>query len=245
MQILERHGTKMEKILIIEDNDEINGMLSSVLMKNGYGTKSAFSGTEGLLYFSMENFSLVILDLMLPGLSGEEVLKKLRKISKVPIIVISAKTEVLGKVELLESGADDYITKPFDVREVVARVKLQLSRSDRQEKEKKKIGGNGLEIDTEQHRITVEGNEISFTRQEYNILFLLYSNPDKVFTKQELFEAAWNEEYLGEDKTLNVHISNIRSKIKQFSEDSFIDTIWGIGFRAGGKNRLEKPLRTV
>lgn len=226
----------MKKILVIEDNNEINSMLATALSKSGYLVKSAFSGTEGLLYFSMEEaFSLVVLDLMLPGLSGEEVLAKLREKTKVPIIVISAKSEITGKVELLEKGADDYITKPFDVREVLARVKLQLNKAaEIDKKECKYIGRNGLEIDNVRHVIMINGNIINFTRQEYNILFLLFSNPNKVFTKQELFEAAWNEAYYGEDKTLNVHISNIRSKIKQFSDLSYIETIWGIGFRAGG-----------
>lgn len=200
---------------------------------------SAFSGTEGLLYFSMqfnseEPFSLVLLDLMLPGLSGEEVLARLREKTKIPIIVISAKTEITGKVELLEKGADDYITKPFGVREVLARVRLQLNKAVQTDKmECKCIGRNGLEIEDVRHVVMINGNEINFTRQEYNILYLLFFNPNKVFTKQELFETAWKEAYFGEDKTLNVHISNIRSKIKQFSDCSYIDTIWGIGFRAG------------
>lgn len=225
---------RMEKILIIEDNDEINSMLAVALSKAGYTVKSAFSGTEGLLYFSMDHYSLVLLDLMLPGLSGEEVLAKLRSISKVPVIVISAKSEITGKVDLLENGADDYIVKPFDVREVLARVKLHINKGNVKKSDEQLIGRNGLEIDGNSHTITVDGNAINFTRQEYNILFLLFSNPNKVFTKQELFEAAWNEEYLGEDKTLNVHISNIRNKIKPFTDRSYIDTIWGIGFRAGG-----------
>lgn len=226
----------MKKILVIEDNNEINNMLTTALSKSGYFVKSAFSGTEGLLYYSMEeNISLVILDLMLPGLRGEDVLAKLRVKTNIPVIVISAKTEIKGKVELLENGADDYITKPFDVREVIARVKIQLNKVTQADKsEAKRIGCNGLEIDNDKHVVMINGNVINFTRQEYNILFLLFSNPNKVFTKQELFEIAWNEVYVGEDKTLNVHISNIRSKIKEFSDRSYIDTIWGIGFRAGG-----------
>ncbi|MBO5245807.1 MAG: response regulator transcription factor [Eubacterium sp.] len=225
----------MDKILLIEDNDEINHMLATALSKAGYCVKSAFSGTEGLLYFSMEEYALVLLDLMLPGLSGEEVLTKLREGSKTPVIVISAKTEIVGKVDLLEHGADDYITKPFDIREVLARVKLQINKGKKEISPNRVIGWNGLEIDDSSHTITIDGNLINFTRQEYNILFLLFSNPEKVFTKQELFESAWNEIYMGEDKTLNVHISNIRNKIKQFTNQPYIDTIWGIGFRAGGK----------
>lgn len=223
----------MEKILVIEDNNEISNMLTVALSKAGYLVKQAFSGTEGLLYFSMDNYSLVLLDLMLPGLDGEKVLVRLRETSRIPVIIISAKSEITGKVELLESGADDYIVKPFDVREVLARVRLHIGKSDVGHLDSQIIGKNGLEIDTANLTISVEGNIVNFTRQEYNILVLLYSNPNKVFTKQELFEAAWNEEYLGEDKTLNVHISNIRKKIKPFTENSYIDTIWGIGFRAG------------
>lgn len=179
----------MKKILIIEDNNEINSMLSAALSKSGYGVISAFSGTEGLLYFSMksnseEPFSLVLLDLMLPGLSGEEVLARLREKTKIPIIVISAKTEITGKVALLEKGADDYITKPFDVREVLARVRLQLNKAMQTDKmECQCLGRNGLEIDDVRHVVMINGNEINFTRQEYNILYLLFSNPNKVFIK--------------------------------------------------------------
>lgn len=225
----------MQKILVIEDSNEINHMLCELLVKNGYETKSAFSGTEGLLYLSMDNYSLVLLDLMLPGLSGEKVLAQIRTSSNIPVIVISAKTEMTGKVQLLENGANDYITKPFDVREVLARVKLQLNHADSLGESVGCITLNELEINPAVRSVTIRGNELNLTRQEYNILYLLFANPNKVFTKQELFESAWNEYYCGADKTLNVHISNIRNKIKQFTDCSYIDTVWGIGFRAGGK----------
>lgn len=225
----------MQKILVIEDSNEINHMLCELLVKNGYETKSAFSGTEGLLYLSMDNYSLVLLDLMLPGLSGEKVLAQIRTSSNIPVIVISAKTEMTGKVQLLENGANDYITKPFDVREVLARVKLQLNHAGSLGESVGCITLNELEINPAVRSVTIRGNELNLTRQEYNILYLLFANPNKVFTKQELFESAWNEYYCGADKTLNVHISNIRNKIKQFTDCSYIDTVWGIGFRAGGK----------
>ena len=153
----------MEKILLIEDNNEINSMLAVALSKAGYTVKSAFSGTEGLLYFTMDKYSLVLLDLMLPGLSGEEVLVKLRATSKVPVIVISAKSEITGKVDLLENGADDYIVKPFDVREVLARVKLHINKGKDKKPDEQLIGRNGLEIDNDSHTITIDGNVINFT----------------------------------------------------------------------------------
>lgn len=219
----------MDRILIIEDNDEINNLLKEVFFNAGYEVKQAFSGSEGLFYSSQENFSLILLDLMLPGMSGESVLLKIRETSDIPIIVISAKTDVDGKVLLLQTGADDYITKPFDTREVLARSELQMKR--------KKAGTTGqitcgeLCLDSGNHTITVNGNRLNLTRHEFNIMELLMKHPDKIYSKQELFELAWEECYVGEDKTLNVHISNIRKKIKQYSEQEYIETVWGIGFR--------------
>lgn len=219
----------MEKILIIEDNDEINNLLKEMLLKEKYQVRQAFSGPEGLLYASQEAFSLCLLDLMLPGMRGEDVLEKIRESSKIPVIVISAKTDIDGKVELLQNGANDYITKPFDTREVMARVRIQLQ--GRGGVEEKKTVYRELELDAEKHVIFVNGEELSLTKQEYNILELLMKHPDKIYSKQELFELAWDEYYVGVDKTLNVHISNIRKKIKCFSEREYIDTVWGIGFR--------------
>lgn len=221
----------MKKILIIEDSNEINMLLKKMLESSGYEVKSAFSGTEGLLYAKQEMYHLILLDLMLPGMSGEDVLCELKKIQKPPVMIISAKSDIVNKVELLENGADDYITKPFDVREVLARVKLQINKeSSSQMQEAGRIKIRGLEIGD--YMVKVNGNELKLTRQEYNILYLLFSNPKKVFTKQELFERAWDEYYIGEDKTINVHISNIRNKIKKYSDESYVETVWGIGYRA-------------
>ncbi len=222
----------MEKILVVEDNDEINRLLCEMLTQANYQVCSAFSGTEGLMRFEQEEFSLILLDLMLPGKSGEEVLTKIRKKSKVPVIVISAKSEMGGKVDLLMNGADDYIVKPFDVREVLARVKLQLKKNMGIKKENTSIQCGELVINTDMKTVEINGNMVSLTRLEYNIVQLLYANPNKVFTKQELFEQAWDEYYVGEDKTINVHVSNIRNKFKQYTENNYIETVWGIGFRA-------------
>lgn len=219
----------MYRILTIEDNDEINGLLREVLESAGYGVKQAFSGPEGLLYFSNEKYSLVLLDLMLPGMPGETILAKIKENSDVPVIIISAKTDMDEKVLLLQTGADDYITKPFDIREVLARVKLQLKKKSTTMKDE--IVFRELKLDAGNHFITIHGNPIAFTRQEFAIMELLLKHPDKIYSKQELYEFAWNECYIGEDKTLNVHISNIRKKIKQYSEQEYIETVWGIGFR--------------
>lgn len=219
----------MDRILIIEDNDEINGLLKELLMKAGYDVKQAFSGPEGLLYFSGETYSLILLDLMLPGMAGESILAKIRETSELPVIIISAKTDMAGKVSLLQTGADDYITKPFDMREVLARVELQLKRKSMAVKDK--IIYHELKLDPENHSISIRDTPLSFTRQEFAIMELLMKHPDKIYSKQELYELAWDECYIGEDKTLNVHISNIRKKIKQYSEREYIETVWGIGFR--------------
>lgn len=219
----------MDRILIIEDNDEINGLLKELLVKAGYDVKQAFSGPEGLLYFSRETYSLILLDLMLPGMAGESILAKIRETSELPVIIISAKTDMAGKVSLLQTGADDYITKPFDMREVLARVELQLKRKSMAVKDK--IIYHELKLDPGNHSISIRDTPLSFTRQEFAIMELLMKHPDKIYSKQELYELAWDECYIGEDKTLNVHISNIRKKIKQYSEREYIETVWGIGFR--------------
>lgn len=225
----------MRKILIIEDNNEINHMLCDWFSQNNFEVKSAFSGTEGLLYYQTGDFDIIILDLMLPGLSGEEVLRKIRLMSQIPVIVASAKTNIHEKVRLLENGADDYVTKPFDLRELLARVKIQCSKSipcKTIAEGDSKLIYNGLIIDKQLRTVTIEGKELSLTRQEYEIVYRLFSNPLKIFTKEELFYLAWNDYYKGADKTMNVHISNIRNKIKQITDKSYIDTVWGIGYRA-------------
>lgn len=221
----------MQEILVIEDNDEISRLLVEMLTKNGYAVQCAFSGTEGLLYVTQKEYALILLDLMLPGKSGEEVLQEIRRKSDVPVIIVSAKDGMDEKVALLLRGADDYITKPFDIREVVARVQLQIGKRGKIRQDKVVYGD--LELDLQAREVRICGQLLVLTRQEYNILHLLIANPNKAFTRQELFEQAWEEYYVGEDKTMNVHISNIRSKLREYTEDSYIETVWGIGFKAG------------
>lgn len=179
----------------------------------------------------MESYSLVILDLMLPGKSGEEVLAEIRKSSQMPVIILTAKDALDEKVTLLTSGADDYITKPFDIQELLARVQIQLRHAGRQEN-KNCLSRGDLELDRTHFQVKVSGKVIDkFTKREFSILELLLRNPERVFSKEEMFEYAWEEPYVGETKTLDVHISNIRKKLKNVTDTEYIETVWGIGYR--------------
>jgi DNA-binding response OmpR family regulator len=218
------------RILIIEDNEEINDILKEAVNGAGYEAVQSFSGSEGLLRFSTEDFDMVLLDLMLPGIKGEEVLQKIKEKSDIPVLVLSAKTDIEGKVNLLRQGASDYITKPFDVREVLARIDLHAKDSGTKNVSNDLIY-NEITINDESHVCSVNGNEISLTKHEFNLLRLLVLHPEKVYSKRELFELAWEEEYIGEDNTVNVHISNIRKKIREYSDNEYIKAVWGIGFR--------------
>lgn len=221
----------MKKILIIEDDNHINNLIAEALGKAGYESAQAFSGTEGLLLAKQEPFALALLDLMLPGLNGEEVLSQLRQLQSVPVIVISAKDSLDSKVNLLNAGAEDYITKPFEIQELVARVGVQIRRSSDGDHARNILQYKGLTLDTDAFTARVEDQEIPLTKQEFKILELLLSHPSKVHSKQEIYDYAWDDYYIGEDKTINVHISNIRKKLKAAADTEYIETVWGIGFR--------------
>lgn len=223
------------RILIVEDDADINNLVCETLTKQGLTCTQAFSGTEGLLNFKTSEFDLVILDLMMPGMSGEDLIKKIRETSKIPVIITSAKSDLDSRIDLLSSGADDYLVKPFDVKELIARVSVQLRHiSDAQDSSSAaddKLEYKSMVLNRSTFEVFIKGQEVKLTRQEYKILELFMLYPTKVFSKQEIFEYAWDEYYIGEDKTINVHISNLRTKIKKFTEEEFIDTVWGIGFR--------------
>ena len=243
----------MPNILIVEDDININNLLCEVLMKAGYTCEQAFSGTEAKLLLDIKEkaYTLVLLDLMLPGASGEEVLKEIRKQGRLPVIVLTAKDSIDDKIGVLTDGADDYITKPFEIREVLARIQVQLRRIETETKSEAEVetevkteagiqegqGSGRLEFrDMVLIRSTFEvsiGGRVlpKITKQEFAILELLLKNPKQVFSKEDIFEYAWDEPYMGETKTLDVHISNIRKKIKTVTPDEYIETIWGIGYR--------------
>lgn len=220
----------MDKILVVEDDAKINKMLQTLLEKNDYKVVEAFSGTEALLLLEKESYDLVLLDLMLPGLSGEEVLSQIKN-SNVPVICVSAKDDLDTKLELMRDGADDYITKPFNNEELIVRIAAVLRRSNRGNA--KRSGQvyefKDLALDCENHVVTVAGEVIELTVKEYRILELLMSNPKKVFTKQNIFESVWKENYLFEERVVTVHVSNLRNKLK--NGDLYIKTVWGIGYK--------------
>ena len=183
------------------------------------------------MLLAASSYSLVLLDLMLPGILGEEFLKEVRRKGNTPVIVLTAKDTVDDKVEFLRGGADDYVTKPFDIKEILARVEVQIRRTGDMPHEQF-LNYQGMELDKEHFCVKVEGVVLSkITKQEFAILELLLKHPKKVFGKEEIFEYAWKEAYMGETKTLDVHISNIRKKIKVVTEREYIETVWGIGYR--------------
>ena len=219
----------MSRLLIIEDDVNINEMLQEAFGKKGYEVVSAYSGTEGILRIEKETYQMVILDLMLPGMDGQQVLKNIREKSNVPVIVLSAKDELDTKVDLLMSGASDYMTKPFELKELEARVLVQLRNAAG--KNEVFLEYRDLRIDREGKKVILCGKPLSLTAQEYRILELLLKHPQKVFTKNEIYEYAWEEYYMGEDKTINVHLSNIRQKMKKITQEEYIETVWGMGFK--------------
>ena len=224
----------MKRILIIEDDTGINNMIADTLAKNNFECTSAYSGTEGLMCAKQYGCDLILLDLMLPGKSGEDVLREIREkreFTSVPVIVISAKDELDNKVDLLMSGAVDYITKPFQMKELVARVYVHLRKSSGTSDDGR-ISYKQLVLDKSLYTAELCGQKIPLTHQEFNILELIFGNPKKVFFKREIFNYAWEDYYEGEDKTINVHISNIRIKFKNVTDEPYIETVWGIGLKA-------------
>ncbi len=229
-----------EYILIAEDDNDISQMLSDLLTYGGYRIRQAFSGTEALLYVKEEAPAAMILDLMLPGLSGEQVLSAIKTESpQTAVIVASAKEDVGTRISLLRQGADDYLTKPFDTGELLARLEAVLRRSRQTPLEafpdrpaSPVLRYKDLAMYPEDFSAFVGDQELSLTRREYLILELLMGNPRKVFTKSNIYESVWNEEFLGEDNAVNVHISNIRQKLSRLNPgESYIQTVWGIGFK--------------
>ena len=223
----------MKKILIIEDDSSIAELERDYLEINDFECAIAARGTTGLEKALAENFDLIIIDIMLPGMDGFEVITELRKKKQTPVIFLSAKNTDIDKIRGLGLGADDYMTKPFSPNELVARVKAHISRYDTlTSKSGDVITVGKLMIDKDAHKVTVDGKEISLTAKEYDLLLFLAENPNHVFKKEELFNKIWDMESLGDIATVTVHIKKIREKIEfNTSKPQYIETIWGVGYR--------------
>ncbi len=217
----------MKTIAIIEDDVSIGDMLTTVLIQEGYEVLRAYSGTEALYLLSQHKPNLVLLDLMLPGLSGEEVLSYIKNI---PVIVLSAKVDVQDKVNVLLSGAVDYMTKPFDTKELLARITVQLRKAE-QIGNRETITRGDLSLDTLSLELKVQGNPVKLTRTEYAILKLLMEHPQKVIAKSVLLDRISMDTPDCTERSLKQHISNLRKKLQEVNNVDYIETIWGIGFK--------------
>lgn len=226
----------MSKILIIEDEEAIADLEKDYLELSGFEVKICNTGNEGLQTALREEFDLIVLDLMLPGLDGFEVCKKVREEKNIPIIMVSAKKEDIDKIRGLGMGADDYMTKPFSPSELVARVKAHLARYDRlvgsSNKNNDVIEIRGIRIDKTARRVMVDGEEKAFTGKEFDLLTFLAEHPNHVYTKEELFREIWDMDSIGDIATVTVHIKKIREKIEfDSAKPQYIETIWGVGYR--------------
>ena len=226
----------MKRILIIEDEESIAELEKDYLELSGFEVEIENDGAEGLKKALGEEFDLFILDLMLPGVDGFEICRKVREVKNTPIIMVSAKKEDIDKIRGLGLGADDYITKPFSPSEMVARVKAHLARYERligsSMPDNEIIEIRGLKIDKTARRVWVNGEEKNFTTKEFDLLTFLAQNPNHVYTKEELFNKIWDMESIGDIATVTVHIKKIREKIEfNTAKPQYIETIWGVGYR--------------
>ena len=224
----------MNCVLIVEDDSDINNFINDYFVIKGYSTIQAFSGTEGLLRLKNErDIRCVILDLMLPGLSGEEIIQEVRKVSDVPIITVSAKNEEEAKIEVLKLGADDFLLKPFNLEELQLKVERNIQKYlNQQVSYKKNEEFKNIILNQDTREVFVDGRNVYFTSKEFDILMLLIQNPNKVISKEKIFKEVWHEDYCIDTQTVTIHIKNIRKKIKEINPTTpTIETVWGIGFK--------------
>lgn len=226
------------KILLVEDDAEINSMLQSFLETENYEVVTAFDGESACEKFFADEYSLVLLDLMIPKRNGIEVMKVIREKSRVPIIIISAKDTDSDKTLGLGLGADDYVTKPFSVAEVLARIKANIRRSTQYAQgggEEDTFYTRGeLTVNTGDYSVYKKGQRIELTAKEFDILALLMKNPKKVYTKEQIYSLVWKDTYLGDENAVNVHISRLRNKIEEMPRSpKYVVTVWGIGYKFG------------
>jgi len=219
-------------ILVIDDDVNISKIISLYLEKEGFKANVAHDGTEGLKMFAEEKADLIILDIMMPVMDGWDTLKELRKTSNVPVIMLSAKGETFDKVLGLELGADDYIVKPFEPKEMIARIKAVIRRSDKKDDtEEKIIQYEGLTVDLSDYRVVYNGTELDMPPKEIELLYYLASKPNKVFTREQLLQQVWDFDFYGDSRTVDVHIKRIREKLGEDNGSWQIKTVWGVGYK--------------
>lgn len=222
----------MKRILIVEDNIDVNNMVREMLTNSQYEVFSAFNGIEAVKAIKKNTYDLVILDIMLPYKSGDEVLREIRQFTDIPVIILSAKDMVSTKIDLLKLGADDYITKPFDLGELVARVNVLFRRIDKNAKKDNLIRYKDITLDGNLKNVFINNSKLELTAKEYLIMELFMKNKERIFSKEAIYEAVWGEEYLGDDNAVKTHMSNLRNKLKKASNnEEYIETVWGLGYR--------------
>ena len=231
--------SEKQKILVVDDDQHIAELISLYLMKDGYDTQEVYDGKKALEAVTTYEPDLILLDLMLPGMDGYQVCAEVRKTSKVPIIMLTAKGETFDKVLGLELGADDYIVKPFDAKELVARVKAVLRRYEAGSAKEEEDDGQvlrypNLEINLSNYTVTYHGKSVDFPPKEFELLQFLASNPKRVFTREQLLDRIWGYEYAGDTRTVDVHVKRIREKLNQDDEWG-IRTVWSVGYKFGPK----------
>ena len=218
-------------ILIVDDDKNICEVIKLYLQKEGYKVLLAYDGQTGIETFERSAPALVVLDIMMPRKDGWEVLKQIRKSSAVPVIMLTAKGETFDKVLGLELGADDYIVKPFDPKEFIARVKAVMRRANMQEEENRQIVFEDLVIDISNYTVTYKGEIVEMPPKEIELLFFLASHPNKVYTREQLLQQVWDFEFFGDSRTVDVHIKRLRKKLFDQGENWEIKTVWGVGYK--------------
>ncbi len=223
----------VDKILIVDDDKNICDLLRIYLEKEGYSTIISYNGEEAMVKFNALNPNIVLLDIMLPGMNGWQICREIRKVSPVPILILTAKGEVFDKVLGLELGADDYIVKPFDTKEVLARIKAVTRRTSLMPSgnDNKELFYDNLHINLSRYVLKVKGKVVDTPPKELELLFFLASNPNRVYTRDQLLDEVWGFEYYGDSRTIDVHIKRLRAKLEGVSDKWTLKTVWGVGYK--------------
>ena len=223
----------VDKILIVDDDKNICDLLRIYLEKEGYSTIISYNGEEAMVKFNALNPNIVLLDIMLPGMDGWQICREIRKVSPVPILILTAKGEVFDKVLGLELGADDYIVKPFDTKEVLARIKAVTRRTSLMPSgnDNKELFYDNLHINLSRYVLKVKGKVVDTPHKELELLFFLASNPNRVYTRDQLLDEVWGFEYYGDSRTIDVHIKRLRAKLEGVSDKWTLKTVWGVGYK--------------